>query len=56
MTTTTEFLVAAFAVLIIGVLLPFPSGVRSALVLALIALSVLTLLGGGMQFLLSYFQ
>jgi hypothetical protein len=56
MTLTTEVLVAAFTVLIIGVALPLRSGVRSALILALIVLCALTALGGGMQYLLSYFQ
>jgi hypothetical protein len=33
-----------------------PSGVRAGLFLALIALSVLTFLGGGVQYILSFFQ
>ena len=49
------FVIAAFAVLIIGLLLPLPSGWRSALVLALIALSVLTFIGGSMQWIASIF-
>ena len=56
MTLTTEVLVAAFTALIIGVALPFRSGIRSGLVLALIVLTALTVLGGGMQYLLGYFQ
>ena len=54
--TTTDFLVAAFAVLIIGLLLPLRSSVRSALFLALVALSVLTFVGAGMQYLLGFFH
>jgi hypothetical protein len=56
MTPTTEVLVAAFTVLIIGVALPFRSGIRSGLVLALIVLCALTVLGGGMQYLMDHFQ
>jgi hypothetical protein len=56
MTATEGIVVAAFAVVLIGLALPLPSGARSALVLALIALSVFTLLGGGMEYLLSFFR
>lgn len=54
--TTAQFVIAAFAVLFGGFLLPLPSGARSALVLALIALVVFTLIGGGMQYVASLFQ
>jgi hypothetical protein len=54
--TITEFLAGAFALFIIGLLLPLPSGVRSALFLALVALGVLTVLGGGTEYLLSFFR
>ena len=54
--TTTEFLVGVFAVLIIGLLLPLRSSVRSALFLALVALGVLTFVGAGMQYLLGFFH
>lgn len=54
--TTTQFLIAVFAVLMGGLLLPLPSGARAALFLALIALGVLTFVGGGMQYVLSLFQ
>jgi hypothetical protein len=53
--TTTQFLIAAFAVLIAGLLLPLPSGVRSGLFLALVALGVLTFLGGGMHYITGLF-
>ena len=53
--TTTQLVVAAFALLIGGLLLPLPSGVRSALFLALVALAVLTFLGGGMQYFIRLF-
>jgi hypothetical protein len=51
----TQFVIAAFALLIVGLLLPLPSGWRAALFLALIALSVLSFLGGSMQWLTSIF-
>ena len=54
--TTPQIILVAFAVLIIGIILPVSSGVRSALVLALIALSVLTFIGGGMQYLVHFFN
>jgi hypothetical protein len=53
--TTTEFLIAVFALLSGGLLLPLSSGLRAALFLLLIALSVLTFLGGGMQYIASLF-
>ena len=53
---TAEFLIAMFAVLIGALMLPLSSGLRSALFLALVALGVLTFLGGGMQYLVSFFQ
>ena len=51
----TQFVIAAFALVIIGLLLPLPSGWRAALFLVLIALTVLTFLGGSMQWLASIF-
>lgn len=54
--TTAEFVIAAFAVLIGGLLLPLGSGMRSALFLALIALVVVTIIGGGMQYVMSLFD
>jgi hypothetical protein len=53
--TTIQLLIAVFAVLIGGLLLPLPSGVRSGLFLALVAVAVLTFLGGGMQYITSLF-
>ena len=53
--TTTQLVISAFAVLIGALMLPLPSGVRSGLFLALIALAVLTFLGGGMQYITSLF-
>jgi hypothetical protein len=53
--TTTQFLIAVFALLIGGLLLPLPSGVRSGLFLALVALGVMTFLGGGMQYITGLF-
>ena len=53
--TTTQLVMTAFALLIVGLMLPVPSGVRSGLFLALVALMVLTFLGGGMQYFMSMF-
>jgi hypothetical protein len=54
--TTTQLVMTAFALVIVGLMLPLPSGVRSGLFLALIALAVLTLLGGGMHYFASLFR
>ncbi len=54
--TVTQFMVAVFALLIGGLLLPLPSGARTALFMLLIGLGVLTLVGGSMQYLVSLFQ
>ncbi len=51
--TISQFIIGIFALLIAALMLPLPSGVRSALFLALIALGVLTFLGGGMQYFIS---
>jgi hypothetical protein len=53
---TTEIVVAAFAVLIGGLLLPLSHGWRWTLILALAALSIMTLLGGGAQYVATLFQ
>jgi hypothetical protein len=53
--TLTQFLVAMFAVLIGGLLLPLPYGARMAIFLALIVLSVLTFIGGGMHWVMRMF-
>ena len=53
--TTTQAIMSAFAVLLIGLALPLPSGIRSGLFLALVALAVLTFLGGGMHYITSMF-
>ena len=53
--TGIQFVIAMFALLIGGLLLPLGSGMRMALFLALIALAVLTFIGGGMQFITSIF-
>jgi hypothetical protein len=54
--TTTQFLIAIFALLAGGLLLPLSFGVRSALFLALVAFAVLTFIGGGMQYVTSMFH
>ena len=53
--TESELLIALFALLLAALLLPLPHGLRTALFLALAAVSALTFLGGGMRFLLSAF-
>jgi hypothetical protein len=53
--TTTQLVIAAFALVLGGLLLPLPSGVRTALFLLLIGMAVLTFLGGGMQYIASLF-
>ena len=53
--TTTQAIMAAFAILLVGLALPLPSGIRSGLFLALVALAVLTFLGGGMHYITSRF-
>jgi hypothetical protein len=54
--TKTEIVVFAFALLLGGLLLPLSHGARSALVLALIALVVFTLVGGGMDYVANLFR
>lgn len=54
--TVTQFVIAVFAVLIGGLLLPLPSGARTALFLALVALGVITFIGGGMQYVIGLFN
>lgn len=53
---TEELLIAAFALLIGGLLLPLPHGARMTLILALIALGVMSFVGGGIQYLMSLTQ
>ena len=53
--TLSQFLIAMFAVLIGGLLLPLPYGARMAHLSGLIALAVLTFLGGGMHYFLRMF-
>jgi hypothetical protein len=53
--TLSQFLIAMFAVLIGGLLLPLPYGARMAIFLALIVLSVLTFIGGGMHWVMRMF-
>jgi len=53
--TLSQFLIALFALLIGGLLLPLPYGARMALVVALTALCALTFIGGGMHYFLRMF-
>ncbi len=54
--TTTQYIIAMFALLVGGLLLPLSFGARSALFLALVALVALTFVGGGMQYVISVFD
>ena len=53
--TPKEYVFIAYGVLIIGLLMPFSYAVRMALFLALVGLTVMTLLGGGMEWVESLF-
>ena len=53
--TTSQFVIAAFALVVGGLMLPLPSGARTALFLLLIGMTVLTLLGGGLQYFAALF-
>lgn len=53
--TLSQFVIAMFALLIGGLLLPLPDGARMALFLLLVTLGVLAFLGGGMQYVVGLF-
>jgi len=53
--TTQQLIIAAFAVLIFGLMLPVGHGWRSAIFLVLIALTICTFIGGSMDYLLRLF-
>ena len=54
--TTAQFVIAVFAVLIAGLMLPLSHAARSFLFLLLIGLAVMTFVGGGMQYVKSLFD
>ena len=54
--TTTELVIAGFVVLFGALLLPLPYGARLTIVMAIIILGVLTLVSGGMQYVIGLFQ
>jgi hypothetical protein len=54
--TTAELIISVFALLAGGLLLPLGSGARTALFLLLMGLGVMTLLGGGMQYVMNLFN
>jgi hypothetical protein len=54
--TLAQFLIAMFALLIVGLMLPLSYGARMALFLALTVLAVLTFIGTGMNFLTGSFR
>jgi len=51
-----EILIGLFAVLVLGLMLPLPHGARMGLILALVILSVLTVLGTASHWYLGQFQ
>jgi hypothetical protein len=54
--TLKQFLIVLFVVLVGGLMLPLSYGVRMTLFLALTSLAALTVLGGGMQYVLRAFH
>jgi hypothetical protein len=54
--TLKQFLIVLFVALAGGIMLPLSHGVRMALFLALTSLTALTVLGGGMQYMLRVFH
>lgn len=54
--TTTQFLIAVFALLFGGLALPLSSGLRAALFLVLVALAAMTFFGGGMHYIANLFD
>jgi hypothetical protein len=54
--TLKQFLIVLFVVLAGGLMLPLSYGMRMALFLALTSLAALTVLGGGMQYMLRVFH
>jgi hypothetical protein len=54
--TLAQFLIAVFALLIVGVMLPLSYAVRMGLFLILIALAALTFIGAGMHLLTNSFR
>ncbi|HEX3863011.1 MAG TPA: hypothetical protein VHY35_15100 [Stellaceae bacterium] len=51
--TLQYLLMTVFAVLLVGLVIPFSYGIRMAIFLALVVVSILTFLGGGMHYFLS---
>jgi len=56
MLSTTQFLILVFVLLIGGLALPLSYGARMTIFMLLIGLAVMTLLGGGMQYVMSLFE
>ena len=54
--TLLQVFVTAFAVLTIGVMMPFSYAVRMGLFVALVATLALAIVSGGMEYLLSLFD
>ena len=54
--TTAQLIIAVFALLIGGLMLPLSYAARSFLFLLLIGLAVMTLVGGGMQYVKALFD
>jgi hypothetical protein len=51
-----QFLIAIFVLLVVGLVLPVSSGIRTAIFVALVAFIALLLIGGGTQYLLGLFH
>lgn len=54
--TLKQGIIILFVLLIGGMALPVPHGVRTALFVALVAYTALVLLGGGTQYILAMFE
>ena len=53
--TTKEYIIIAYGILIIGLVLPFSYAVRMGIFLLLVGLTVMVFLGGGMHWIASLF-
>ncbi len=56
MLSTSEFVILVFVLLLAGLALPLSYGARMTIFMLLMGLVVMTLLGGGMHYVMSLFQ
>ncbi len=54
--TPKQLLIALFVALVVGLILPVSSGIRTALFVALVAFVALALIGGGTQYIIGLFN